>query len=120
MEEDTLFNNRFGKGNPFVVPEGYFTDFEKKLLEGINASVPAEKPLLRRLNPWLWTAVSVAAVVSGLVLLINKPDDNQYKTSGSTAAVSTPQSDAAEYMIDQVSDYAMVDNSDLYSYVADE
>lgn len=120
MEEEALLKRQFAGDNPFKVPEGYFNDFQQKLLSGISSTKAVRKPLLRQLRPWLWTAVSAAAVVSGLVFYVSKPADNSNQAVSGTATVATPQTDATDYIMEEVSDYAMIDNSDLYSYVADE
>jgi len=119
MNEDTLLEQKFGKQNPFRVPEGYFSDFEKKLLENIPMSAPVKKPVLRYLSPWLWSAVSIAAVVCGVVFFVSKPASDDIIISNA-ATITEPAQDNDDNIIDEVSDYAMLDNSDLYSYVAGE
>lgn len=118
MSEDILLEQKFGKQNPFRVPEGYFSDFEKKLLENIPVPVSAKKPLFRRLAPWLLGAVSTAAAVCGVVFFAGRPSSDDAVISGNAAAMTMQAQDDTDYIIDEVSDYAMLDNSDLYSYVA--
>lgn len=120
MNEETLLEQQFGKSNPFRVPEGYFSDFEKQLLADISATSVTEKPLFRRLVPWLWTAGTAAAVFAGTLFYIgNQASDTQQYTDNTNKTV-IPQHDNTDLIIDRMSDYAMLDNSDFYSYVADE
>lgn len=120
MSEDTLLEQKFGKQDPFRVPKNYFSDFEKKLLENMPVSASAKSPLSGRLRLWLWGAVSTAAVACGVVFFASKQASDDAAINGNAAATtaSVQEQDDIDYIIDEVSDYAMLDNSDLYSYVA--
>lgn len=120
MNDELILEQKFGKQNPFRVPDGYFNDFEKKLLTNMPVSAPKEKSLSRRAKLWVIAVVSTAAVTFGVVFHVSKPaaldENNAHATGYATAAAH----DNIDYIIDEVSDYAMLDNGDFYSYIAGE
>ena len=120
MNDETILERKFGKENHFKVPEGYFCDFEKKLLTGIDTDVKAAKPRVVRMKPWLWIASTAAAIVCGLVFYIAKPVSGGHDTDTGVAYRNSIHDTNTDMMIDEVSDYAMLDNGDFYSYVSGE
>jgi len=119
MDEEKLIERKLGKQNHFKVPKGYFNDFEQRLLKSIPVSVPTRKPMLRRLRPWL-LASGAAAAISGFAFFITKPFAEDATKQNIATSVVTPSLDNTDYMIEKMSDYAMLDNGDLYFYVADD
>lgn len=120
MREETLLNQSIGKKNPFVVPEGYFDDFEKRLLADMQLGVkPQRGAFVRRLRPALWAACASAAAICGAVYMAVRPA--AVKQADRTAATSSSYIQYnADMAIDQASDFAMLDNGDFYSYVSGE
>lgn len=115
-----MLNQTVGKKNPFTVPEGYFDDFEKRLLAGIQTGVkPQRGTIFRRLRPALWAACASAAAICGAVYMAVRP--TAVKQADRTAAGSSTYIQYnADMAIDQASDFAMLDNGDFYSYVSGE
>lgn len=120
MNDEAMLEQKFGKQNPFRVPDGYFSDFEKKLLENISAPKPVRKPLIYRLKPWAWAAGTAAAVVFGVVFYMGKSASVVSDSQTSSRITVAGTHDNTDYLIEEVSDYAMLDNGDIYSYVAGE
>lgn len=120
MDEERILEQRFGNQTPFRVPEGYFSDFEKKLLNDIPVSASENKPMLRRLKPWIWAVISAAAVLCGVIFYLWRTDSSDSRYARNAKRTNAETHYSSDTYIDQVSDYAMLDNSDLYSYVTGE
>lgn len=119
MNEETLIEQRLEKREFFRVPEGYFNGLEKRLLESVDVSAHERKPAFRRLRPWLWASGAAAAVVCGFAFYIGKPFAESAPKSSVAASIAASAHDNTDYIIEKMSDYAMLDNSDFYSYVED-
>ena len=99
--------------NPFTVPEGYFDTFADQLM----ASLPERQPRAKRvwLRPLRYAAAVVCVLAMGAMTwfaLSSSPDVRQPIQAES---IQVP-SDVA---FDEAADYAMIDNSDIYSLLAD-
>lgn len=120
LNEETYINERFGKKNPFTVPDGYFEQLTERVMsrlpEASQAPVAEQKAergrpaLIRRLRPWLAAACIAGAIVCTAVYL--KPDVNTTPTGDELAEATYTDS-----YIDDAADYAMVDNQDIYAYL---
>lgn len=122
--EEQELQERFGKGNPFRVPEGYFVQLTDRVMaqlpereqqaEQITLADRRPKSRLVALRPWLYAAACiVAAVVMGLTFHhSHEPADEQ------TVASTTVTNTESEY-IDDAADYAMLDNAEIYAYLAE-
>ena len=95
--EEKYLRQRFGSETPFRVPEDYFKDFSLKMMEQLPVVASA----------------SVCAVIFGAGLFYN----NHY--ADPVPAYTTAKATAVETNIDQAADYVMIDNEDIYSYLAD-
>ena len=113
MNEEKYIEEKVGRRNPFTVPEGYFDTFADQLM----ASLPERQPQVKRL--WLRPLRYAAAVVCVLVMgamawfALSPSSDVHQPIQAESIEVSN---DAA---FDAAADYAMIDNSDIYSLLAD-
>lgn len=119
MKEEFLLEQRFGKPKPFKVPEGYFNQVEIHLIKNIQEQETAvRKHSIRRfVRPVTWAACIALIIGAGIIYFNNLSSgldkvDNVY--DGLSSSVY------ADYAIDEVSDYAMLDNDDFYSYISGE
>ena len=123
MNEEEYISNQLGKRNPFTTPEGYFEQLTERVMSRLPEDVaPAAEEIpitrrqgtLRRLRPWLYAAC-LCGVIAGGALYVNRssaPAQPQQEV-----AIAT-NSEADTY-VDDAANYAMVDNQDIYVYLAD-
>ena len=124
MEEELLIERKFGKPRPFKVPDGYFETLQSDIMAKLPVSagigaVPSRRPLLRRLRPLAWAA-SVAAVVAVAAVCLSGIFSVSGEAVASASHADMPQQSEVDLTIDELSDYAMMDNDDFYSFIADE
>lgn len=98
--------NMMGNNNPFTVPEGYFDQMTDQLM----SRLPEKKQptLIKRLRPLLYAAVFAGIAVFSMSLFLNREDKSQ------ETAIASMSSDLE---FEDVADYAMVDNQDIYAYL---
>lgn len=121
IKEEKYLVDRFGKKQPFSVPEGYFDQFASQFME--NLPEREEEAVVVRLDShsrWSrlrhWAAAACLAVAlagAGMWAF-------QGESSKATGAADTDQFASSNYntAIDQAADYAMMDNGDIYAYVS--
>jgi predicted membrane-bound mannosyltransferase len=113
MKEDKYIEERVGKRNPFLVPEGYFDHLPDQIMQGLPERKKKAKSVWMR--PVLYAAASICALLICTGIYFAKPDETQ-----ATAMVApAPQQDATDAAFDEAVDYMMVDNHDIYAYLAD-
>lgn len=119
MIEEFLLEQKFGRRRPFKVPEGYFEKLEEHVIGKVNGlPIIKRHTVWHRVRPWTWAACAAAAITVSVFCFKNvkwgdgKPSD--------TALNMVAPSVSADYIIDEMSDYAMLDNDDYYSFIADE
>lgn len=123
MREEDIIRKKFGKKEPFTVPENYFADFAERLMNELpekNAPVvnkPAAK--VRHLRYWLATAAVLCSVaVTGAWVYLRQASAS--KTPVASVSVEHDLNVAPEtesvYMEDML-DYALVDNSEIAMYL---
>lgn len=105
---------------PFSVPEGYFD----KLTDRVMGQIPEDEQNqtkkaknIRRLFPYA-AAASVLAAAIGIGIYL-KFSDSQPPAQGEPQEVQVAQNNE-EQTIEEVADYIMYDDNDLYAYIADE
>ncbi len=102
--------------NPFTVPDGYF----ERLRADIMASLP-ERGEERKAAPSFWR-VSLARPVAGLAATLCAAVFGASVYTHSLGAGARLQNSGTEEMLfasDDASDYIMLDNDDIYRYLAD-
>ncbi len=118
MTEEQQIIERFGKQNPFTVPDGYFEEISSKIISELPArQEPAQvrSMVFRRYA----VAASIAAVIIGGAAWFVQPRQNVAVRHAAQTAVAANNSTSNEVFIDQMADYALLDNQDIYSYLAD-
>lgn len=105
---------------PFSVPEGYFD----KLTERVMGQLPEDeqRPIkkankIRRLFPYA-AAASVVAAAIGIGIYL-KFSDSQQPDQNHAQQVQVAHN-YEEPAIEEVADYIMYDDTDLYAYIAEE
>ena len=125
--EEKEMQERFGKGNPFRVPEGYFDQLTDRVMaqlpereqqaEQISLSDRYPKSRLVALRPWLYAAAcTVAVVVMGLTFYSHDVAEEQ--PLASTSTTNTTTNTESQY-IDEAADYVMLDNAEIYACLAE-
>lgn len=116
-EEDELLKT-YGTRNPFTVPEGYFENFSKELMD----KLPERKPVLvakekittwQRVQPWIYMAAMFVGLMFTIRVVVGPPKQD---TPVFTAAETEQFSD--EYM-ESAYDHSMLDDYALYQYLTD-
>lgn len=118
MEKDIEFLEKtLGKAHPFKVPDGYF----EGLTEKVMVQLPTEDARVIALRPSRWrvyrpiaiAAASVAVAIFSVGMYLHSSD-----THPSEQFTQLPSSSSYS-AIDQAADYTMLDNEDMYAYLAD-
>lgn len=115
MNEEILIQEKFGKKQPFRVPEGYFEHF----VENVMAQLPDEGAKVIEMRPrkrWR-VAVGVAAAACFCAVLFSVGKlwkDSPDESLSGAASVMQAQNSANDDDFDDMVDYAMMDVSDIY------
>ena len=121
IKEEKYLVDRFGKKQPFSVPEGYFDQFASQFME--NLPEREEEAVVVRLDSHSrWSSIRRWAVAACLAVALAGVGmwAFQGESPKATGAADASQLAASNYntAIDQAADYAMMDNGDIYAYVS--
>ena len=124
IPEEQYLEEHFGKSQPFSVPEHYFEDFSSRLMARLPehkaaTAIPVQPKMSarRRWLPMVAAAAVVGLLVIGAAVQFSKEDAPQ--SVARTAPVETaPTESAYGVSLDELADYAMLDNEDIYAYVS--
>ncbi len=110
-----ILDNKKLKENPFRVPDGYFQKIEQEVMANLPEQDTAMKVTINRrhslLRPVITVAASICVAVFGAVAFMDyfHNEDNARATNVKTVHASE----------DDDSDYIMMDNADIYNYLAE-
>lgn len=122
MKEEDFIRKKYGSGNPFKVPDGYFEQFTSELMSKLpekEMKPVLSMPFCRRTRiRTLWYAV--AAVLCGAMFLgtyylrsvIHPHSESPVAQYGETT-------ETEDIYMDDVLDYAMVSNHEIALYLTD-
>lgn len=122
--EERYIKEKIGDKSPFRVPEDYFDQLASRVMSQLpeqqelskkSMQQPRRQARLVALRPWLYAAACVIAIVV-LTLTLHFHQRVAEPLEQPMAAVLTPVDD--EY-IDDVADYVMLDNTEIYAYLAE-
>ena len=111
-KEEMNIQELVGRRNPFRVPEGYFEEFNERLMNRLPQS--EQKGKIVRLLPRLWHYAAAIVVVVGLasvVLWNNRPSV--------TTTLAEHKNAAVEPYYDDELDYIMVGNTEIAVYLTE-
>lgn len=112
MDEDKYIEERVGKRNPFLVPDGYFDEFAAQLMQSLPERPRRAKSIW--LRPVFYAAACVCALLICTAVYVWKPEPAMQRTE--TLAVQQDQSDTS---FDEVVDYMMMDDHEIYACLSD-
>lgn len=122
MSDEDILRQQFGNKRPFRVPEGFFDNFAEQMIQQLPEAQTVEmtveksrKGVWARLRPMAIAASAALLMAVGATMLWN---NNSEEKAAALAAYPTTQQ-SQDYTIDQMADYAMLDNQDFYNYLAD-
>jgi hypothetical protein len=112
--EEQYIRQQMGTKNPFRVPEGYFDQFATELMKQLpqeeNCMPKARQiPLMQRLRPLLYVAACLLIGIISVSIYFSSSDAED------NAAQMANASEATDTYFDEATEYAMVDNTDIYA-----
>jgi hypothetical protein len=118
VEDERYLSERLTKGNPYVVPEGYFDKMSERVMQRIDESerVSIQKRRLAKMR--LWSAAAAVALLVGVSATLFFHHEAAADTHGQS--VQAALADTEGDYFDQAADYLATDNNDIYAYLAYE
>ena len=133
MEVEHQLHSTYGNKRPFTVPDHYFSDLSSQIMANIPVEEPVKTPdntlktkkshfvLIRRVRP-----LAIAAAMIGIVMIAFWSFADY--TSNQKSAADASQKGVEESLskatssdsFDEAADYMMMDEDDMYAYVADQ
>lgn len=122
MKEELLLKQKFGNSRPFNVPEGYFDSLEKNLMQNFHETDIPQKRSARNIfmRSLRWAACFAAVLFVSGAIYFNQSDNESNLSQAENVSENVSSSNYSDYILDEISDYAMLDNDDFYSYVTNE
>jgi hypothetical protein len=120
--------NNQSKRNPFTVPDGYFENLTARVMANIpeveaeekvgenNAKIVSMEPR-KSSRTWMGWSIAAAACIAAAALFITIPNKTNDVGVKQMAQTETSNSYDSEYQ-EEMLEYAMVDNTDIYNYLA--
>ena len=130
MESTNHLQKEYGTQRPFRVPENYFSELSSRVMAQIPTEeqketvveVKPRRATLRYLRPLAAAAMTIGVVLVGF-LAYHEFDGAQGKhalAEGHLAQGAHETSASSEDEFDKAADYFMIDESDMYAYLASE
>jgi hypothetical protein len=113
--EELYIKSRMGNKNPFKVPEGYFDNLSAEIMKSLPEQEQSRKAMTANWRPWRYAAAAllVAAITATAYFLA--PEQG-----GTEATVANTSTIAADNYYEDVADYVMADNMDIYACLAND
>ena len=119
--EENILKERFGKQNPFKVPDGYFDRLTEKIMENLPEQEVRVIDIRSRQTLWqkmplrkIAAAVAVAAQLGGgMFWALQHEGDCRMVAHAKKHEQKTVSSDDAAF--NEMADYAMIDNEAIYA-----
>ena len=123
--DEKILKERFGKKQPFSVPDGYFDRFAADMMSRLPQT-PAAPAAVHLPVRHLWRRVALAAAFVGvaatasMVYLHGNTAPDTRLTARKAVPVQTPAGISYECSsLDMAADYTMLDNDDIYAMVSE-
>ena len=122
IAEEKYLEDKYGKKQPFKVPNGYFDSFAENLMDKLPEQQPVMTPHISMWRKWrkLRLTVAVAASVCAVMFSVmtfmhnTKPTHSPLASNHTTKTVTKDSYNT----LDVAADYTMLDNDDIYVLVS--
>lgn len=116
MTNDRELNRRYGKRDPFKVPEGYFEQVHDRLMASLPETQPEPAPetkvtLMARIRPLLYMAATFVGIIF-MVQALMYVQESRFPTDGMAATEDIYTDEADRFMSS-----SLYDEYVLYSYL---
>ena len=97
-------------------------DYPRWLMQNVvEPAVPNKRPAIKAfMHPLKWAACFAAVLLVSGTIYFNSLEKESYQNHADNISENMSSSVYADYILDEISDYAMLDNDDIYSYVENE
>lgn len=124
--EENILKERFGKENPFKVPDGYFDHLTERIMENLPEQEIRVIDIRSRQTLWqklplrkIAAAIAVAALLGGGTFwTLQHEGDSKMLAHAKKHELKTVSSDDAAF--NEMADYAMIDNETIYASLMTE
>ena len=118
MGKENNILQKVGKGNPFRVPDQYFEDFTRKLMEQLPEKEPmpymSEPTLWQKVKPWIYMAAMFFGIMLSVRVFVGTPQKESLPGIHANDMEDIDEEDW-EIIIDNV----MMDDYTMYQYLTD-
>ena len=121
MNEEMYIQEKVGKRNPFRVPEGYFDGLTDQIMKTLPDQ-PKRRAKSVFMRPVFYAVACVSALlIAGATWMWHSSEEASETVVQAKAIVSQPQqqNSSEEGYFDDAADYMMLDNHDIYAYLAE-
>lgn len=124
MDIEQQLKERYGNNSPFTIPDQYFESFESNLFEQTTRMPSVKSQRIQtsvwlRLRPLVVAASFVGICCLSWVIVSKMGADSQSTKHPHQAQKVEKTSTSATDPVDQIADYAMLDDDDVYAILAD-
>lgn len=113
-KEGQYIYDRYGKQNPFTVPDGYFDSLRTGLMQHATTATKTI-PFWKRWRGYVAAACLVGVVTVGFATYWSLKTTDVADTHVAVAGYAAVDDDFSD---DEYADYTMLDNDDIYSFLA--
>ena len=121
MNEEMYIQEKVGKRNPFRVPEGYFDNLTAQVMQNLPEQ-PKRRAKSVFMRPVFYAAAAsvCALLIAGAALMWSPSVEVSSPTAVQAQAITHPQQqDASGEYMEEAADYMMLDNHEIYAYLAE-
>lgn len=115
-KSDKILRRKFGSKVPFRVPDAYFENFTNDFMD----KIPKQKARILNIRPWWYhyrSAMLAAACFCGISISFGVYFHKLHISNEPIA--KTHIESASNNTIDQMADYTMLDNEEIYASLVD-
>ena len=124
--EENILKERFGKENPFKVPDGYFDHLTERIMEKMPEQEIRVIDIRSRQTLWRKLPLRKIAAAVAVVALLGGGSFRAWQHEGNSKVVAhvkqheqkTVASEEAAF--NEMADYAMIDNETIYASLMTE
>ena len=119
MNEEMYIQEKVGKRNPFRVPEGYFDNLTAQVMQ-LLPEQPQRRAKSVFMRPVFYAAASICVLlVAGAAWLWHTEMAASSEAPVQAQVATQPQQAEGDVYIDEAADYMMLDNHEIYAYLAE-